>query len=99
MRNPTENRKTIVKKTLAAVLTAAGVVLGAIIQILILVKTVADYMKLRYVEFVPRPDDIFIATYPRSGTTWMQMLLYQLTSDGKMDMAHIAQHCPWFERS
>jgi peroxiredoxin len=54
---------------------------------------------LRHFKFIPRPDDIFIATYPRSGTTWMQMILYQLTTDGNMDMAHIAEHCPWFERS
>jgi hypothetical protein len=48
---------------------------------------------------VPRADDIFIVTYPRSGTTWMQMILYQLTTDGSMDFPHIAQHSPWFERS
>lgn len=59
----------------------------------------ARFLQLKYFKFVPRPDDIFIVTYPRSGTTWMQMLLYQLTTDGTMDMAHIAQHCPWFERS
>jgi hypothetical protein len=29
----------------------------------------------------------------------MQMILYQLTTDGNMDIPHIAQHCPWFERS
>jgi peroxiredoxin len=50
-------------------------------------------------QFVPRPDDIFIVTYPRSGTTWMQMILYQLTTDGNMDFAHITRVCPWFERS
>ncbi|HTL55014.1 MAG TPA: sulfotransferase domain-containing protein [Candidatus Limnocylindrales bacterium] len=55
--------------------------------------------ELRHFKFVPRPDDIFIVTYPRSGTTWMQMILYQLTTDGNMDIPHIAQHCPWFERS
>jgi peroxiredoxin len=49
--------------------------------------------------FVPRADDIFVVTYPRSGTTWMQMILYQLTTDGGMDFAHITQVCPWFERS
>jgi peroxiredoxin len=50
-------------------------------------------------EFVPRPDDIFIVTYPRSGTTWMQMILYQLTTEGRMDFTHIAKVSPWFERS
>jgi peroxiredoxin len=50
-------------------------------------------------KFVPRADDIFIVTYPRSGTTWMQMILYQLTTEGKMDFPHITTVCPWFERS
>jgi hypothetical protein len=49
--------------------------------------------------FVPRPDDIFIVTYPRSGTTWMQMILYQFTTEGKMAFPHITTVCPWFERS
>jgi peroxiredoxin len=49
--------------------------------------------------FVPRPDDVFVITYPRSGTTWMQMILYQLTTDGTMDFAHICQVCPWLERA
>jgi hypothetical protein len=53
----------------------------------------------RHLEFVPRPDDIFIVTYSRSGTTWMQMILYQLTTDGGMDLPHIAEYCPWFEKS
>jgi Sulfotransferase domain len=54
---------------------------------------------LTHVDFVPRPDDIFIVTYPRSGTTWMQMILYQLTTDGNMDFPHIYEYCPWFEQS
>ena len=49
--------------------------------------------------FVPRPDDLFVVTYPRSGTTWMQMILYQLTTEGKMDFPHITTVSPWFERS
>jgi peroxiredoxin len=49
--------------------------------------------------FVPRPDDIFVVTYPRSGTTWMQMILYQLTTEGRMDFDHITKVSPWFERS
>jgi hypothetical protein len=57
------------------------------------------WIQLKYLDYVPRPDDIFIVTYPRSGTTWMQMILYQLTTDGSMDFPHIAEYCPWFEKS
>ena len=59
----------------------------------------AYWIQLRYFGYVPRPDDMFIVTYPRSGTTWMQMILYQLTTDGGMDFPHIAEYCPWFEKS
>jgi len=41
--------------------------------------------------FVPRPGDIYIVSYPRSGTTWLQMILYQLTSDGSMGFDHITE--------
>ena len=58
----------------------------------------ADQATARLGDFRPRPDDIFVVTYPRSGTTWMQMILYQLTTDGRMDFAHITQVCPWFKR-
>lgn len=58
-----------------------------------------DYLRLVYLDYVARPDDIFIVSYPRSGTTWLQMILYQLTTDGQMDIEHIAQVCPWFERA
>jgi hypothetical protein len=59
----------------------------------------ADAVRIRRSNFRPRPDDIFVVTYPRSGTTWTQMVLYQLTTDGGMDFAHITQACPWFERA
>jgi hypothetical protein len=57
------------------------------------------FLHLKHFAFVPRPDDIFIVTYPRSGTTWLQMILYQLSTDGSMEIPHIAEYCPWFERS
>lgn len=56
-------------------------------------------MSLVCKSFVPRPDDIFIITYPRSGTTWLQMILYQLTTDGNMDFVHISQHVPFLEQA
>jgi hypothetical protein len=43
------------------------------------------------------PDDIFIVTYPKSGTTWLQMIVYQLTTDGAMDFAHIDHVSPMLE--
>jgi hypothetical protein len=58
-----------------------------------------DTLRLKHLDYVPRSDDVFIVTYPRSGTTWMQMILYQLTTDGSMEIPHIAEFCPWFERS
>src|SRR5829696_2074828 len=45
----------------------------------------------------PRPDDLFIVSYPKSGTTLMQMMLYQLTTDGEMDFPHIESVSPWLE--
>ena len=57
-----------------------------------------DYYRLVYLDYTPEPDDIFVVSYPRSGTTWLQMILYQLTTDGSMDFVHIAEVCPWFER-
>jgi Sulfotransferase domain len=49
--------------------------------------------------FVPRPDDVYLASYARSGTTWLQMIVYQLTTDGNMDFNHITEPIPYFERS
>jgi hypothetical protein len=57
----------------------------------------SSFVRLRYLDFTLRPDDIFIVSYPRSGTTWVQMILYQLTTDGSMDFQHIYEVCPHFE--
>lgn len=46
-----------------------------------------------------RNDDIFVVTYPRSGTTWLQQILYQVTTDGNMDFDHISQIVPFLERA
>ncbi len=45
------------------------------------------------------PDDLFIVTYPKSGTTWLQMILYQLTTDGAMEFAHIDDVSPHLEET
>ena len=45
--------------------------------------------------FGERDDDIYIVTYPKSGTTLMQVILYCLTTDGKMEFEHIYDVSPW----
>ncbi len=49
--------------------------------------------------FRPRPDDVYVATYPRSGTTWMQFMLHLLVQGPDAEFHHINDVCPWFERS
>ena len=34
-------------------------------------------------KYIARPDDIFIVTPPRSGTTWMQIIVYALLNNGR----------------
>lgn len=48
--------------------------------------------------FTPRPDDVYVASYPRSGTTWMQMILSQLRShDEEPAFDHISDVVPFWE--
>lgn len=44
-----------------------------------------------------RDDDIYIITFLKSGTTWMQMILYQMLHDGDMDFEHIYDVSPWLK--
>ncbi len=52
------------------------------------------FMKYK-MQFGERDDDIYIVTFPKSGTTLMQMMLYQMTTDGRMDFEHIYEVSPW----
>lgn len=52
-----------------------------------------------YCRFEPRESDIWVATYPRSGTTWSQYLLVLLHHGVDVEFEHIHDISPWFERS
>ena len=47
--------------------------------------------------FPLRPDDVFIATYPKSGTTWMQQIVKLLRNNGKRDNIQLDKSIPWLE--
>ncbi len=46
-------------------------------------------------KFGQRPDDVYICTFMKSGTTLMQMILYQMTTSGEVDFDHIYEVSPW----
>jgi hypothetical protein len=52
-------------------------------------------MKKLMQDFGERETDIYVVTYPKSGTTLMQMMIYQLTTDGNMDFEHLYDVSPW----
>ncbi len=47
-------------------------------------------------DFKFRDDDIIIATYAKSGTTWMQQIISQLIFNGKEGLP-VAEMSPWMD--
>ncbi|MCP4220149.1 MAG: sulfotransferase domain-containing protein [bacterium] len=88
----------IIQKICLAVCSVLVAVPAFLGLVFISLKNFLD-LKSRKVNFKPRKSDIFIVTYPRSGTTWMQMIMHQVINDGNMDFLHISEKCPWLERA
>lgn len=42
---------------------------------------------------------IFITSYPKSGTTWMQCIVYNLLTKGDQSFDHISNYTPFYEAS
>lgn len=53
------------------------------------------YYELYVEHFGFKKSDVYIVTFPKSGTTLTQMLLYQMTTDGNTDFGHIYEVSPW----
>ena len=56
----------------------------------------------RAAKYVPQPEDVFVATQMRSGTTWMQQLVYQIVTRGRggfetPDRSHLYAISPWLD--
>uniref|UniRef100_V5IGY2 Putative sulfotransferase n=1 Tax=Ixodes ricinus TaxID=34613 RepID=V5IGY2_IXORI len=49
--------------------------------------------------YKPRSDDIFIVTYPKSGTTWTQYIVHCILNDGDLpkDFTEFTLMYPWLE--
>ena len=47
-------------------------------------------------DFQFRPDDIFIATYAKSGTTWLQQIIAQLIFNGQAGL-NVSDMSPWVD--
>lgn len=45
-----------------------------------------------------RSGDVYVSSYPRSGTTWVTLLVH-LVRGGDLSFDHISQVVPWYERS
>ncbi|MFN8284859.1 MAG: sulfotransferase domain-containing protein [Chitinophagales bacterium] len=50
---------------------------------------------LYFMDYEDRETDIYLVTYIKSGTTWMQVILHNLVTDGNMDFEHIYDVSPW----
>jgi hypothetical protein len=48
-----------------------------------------------HVFLIFRPTDIFVVTYPKCGTTWMQQIVHGLRTNGSMDFEEISEVMPW----
>jgi hypothetical protein len=61
-------------------------------------RRITNFLRGR-MELRVRPTDVFVSSYPRSGTTLTQWILYLLTHEAEPGPTHLTQVSPWFERS
>ncbi len=85
-------------KTASRILGLTTSILDATVRNLDNARRITNFLRGR-MDFEARPSDVFISSYPRSGTTLTQWILYLLAHDQQPDPTHLTQVSPWFERS
>ena len=59
-------------------------------------------LKLKWLEelvdFSPSQDDLFVVTYPKSGTTWAQQIVSLIQRKGEDSTSHVFLTVPWLEK-
>ena len=60
---------------------------------------VTDHGREVGLNFQPRPTDIIISPFNKSGTTWLQQIIHSLRTRGDMDFDDISRVVPWLEMS
>ena len=48
-------------------------------------------------EFIVHDDDLFVVTYPRSGTTWTEQIVHLLLNQGEQGEQPLTDAAPWLE--
>ena len=86
------------QKTASRVLGLTASAIDVAVRNLDNTRRIAKFLRGR-MEFEVRSTDVFISSYPRSGTTLTQWILYLLTHEAQADPAHLTEVSPWFERS
>lgn len=86
------------EKTASRALGLATSLLDVAVRNLDNARRIANFLRGR-MELEVRPTDVFISSYPRSGTTLTQWILYLLTHEEQPDPTHLTKVSPWFERS
>jgi hypothetical protein len=86
------------RKAADVFLNLSILVLKLMVRPLIYLGHALRWIRLRYVVLKPRPGDIYIATSPKAGTTWVQMIVYQLITGGRGEFDHISQVSPYCEQ-
>ncbi|XP_073256032.1 sulfotransferase 1B1-like [Porites lutea] len=56
-------------------------------------EVLADYIS----RFETRPDDVFVVSYPKSGTTWVQEIVWQIYNQGAISTERQMFRFPYFE--